>query len=408
MFDLGRKAVNRKDAVNNSMEVSIDRSQAKRDANRARFTQIHAQAVKIGLMSRWVRPSVNLRTKAEFYHRLAQTLEIGLPIVSALEENRRYLPSKLMQQVSAELKRAVENGRALHDAMGDHAHIFQKSEIHVVRMSEERDALSVCLKQLAAFLLWKDNLRALIRKAAVYPCFVVVAILAVMAIWIGYVLPQIVELLSEMGVPAPRATTMVFSLGEWFKVNGGWLALAGVSAALGIYLFQRTEKGGVQFDWGLLKLPLLGQVLRNIALARLGQNFVIMSSAGIAARTIFNLLAKNGVGNRFLEFRLRAALKTLQPDESIAAAFDAAGGYPAVLLNVFRSAETQDNLDQSFRQLGERCDGEVQRTVQRILNVFEPITIVLLGVVFGVIAVSVLLPLCDIVGAMPKSVDPAV
>ncbi|MDA8138045.1 MAG: type II secretion system F family protein [Desulfobacteraceae bacterium] len=397
------KAVDDNGRVTRGVSTAFDESDVERKLGISGLTLIHCRPLKESGWARWRGGRVNLRAVVEFYLRLAQTLEIGLPILSALEENSRYLPSKTMRHISGEIKVSVEAGRSMHDAMSAHPHVFQKLELAIIRMGEQSGVLPACLKQLAAFLQWKEELRSHIKKATIYPSFVITAIVAVIGVWVGYVLPQMVKVLSEMSVAVPKATLMVLKVSEFIKANWPWF-VAGAAVCLGLlYFFQRTEQGGLRFDRWLLRIPLLGGVLKNIALARLCHNFATMFESGMAIQQIFTTLSENGLGNRFLEDRLKLAYREVESGESIASALESAGGYPTLLLGAVRNGEATGTLDQSFKRLGDYFDTEVKRTVQAMLSAIEPMAIIALGAVFGLIVLSILLPLYDVMGSMGKA-----
>lgn len=397
------KAVDDSGRVVKGVAVAFDEDDVELKLDQAGLALIRTRPITESVLSRWVSGAIKLRTVVEFYHRLAQTLEIGLPLLSALDENSRYLPSKPMRRISGEIKVAVEGGRTLHEAMGAHPKIFAKLDLAIIRMGEQTGVLPACLKQLAAFLKWKEELRAHIRKATIYPSFVVVSIVAVLGVWVGYVLPQMVTVLQEMEVAVPQATLAVLNVSDLIKANWLWFLFGGALIAGALFLYQRTEKGGVRFDSWLLRLPLLGPVLRNISLARLCHNFATMFGAGMAIQQIFSTLADHGLGNRYLETRLNIVYREIESGESIASSFDAAGGYPNLLLGAIRNGEATGTLDQSFQRLGDYFDTEVKRTVEALLAAIEPMAIIALGAIFGLIVLSILLPLYDVMGAMGKA-----
>lgn len=397
------KAVDDSGRVVKGVAIAFDEGDMELKLDQAGLALIQSRPIKESSLNRLLGGAIKLRTVVEFYHRLAQTLEIGLPLLSALQENSQYLPSKPMRRISGEIKVAVEGGRTLHEAMSAHSRIFQKLDLAIVRMGEQTGVLPTCLKQLAAFLQWKEELRAHIRKATIYPSFVVVSIVAVLGVWVGYVLPQMVKVLSEMQVVVPKATLAVLGVSDFVKANWIWFLVGGALLAGLLFLYQRTEKGGIRFDSWLLRLPLLGQVLRNISLARLCHNFATMFGAGMAIQQIFSTLADNGLGNRYLESRLKVVYKEIESGESIAGSFDAAGGYPSLLLGAIRNGEATGTLDQSFQRLGDYFDIEVKRTVEALLSAIEPMAIIALGAIFGLIVLSILLPLYDVMGAMGKA-----
>jgi type IV pilus assembly protein PilC len=394
------KAVNDEGRVFKGTAIAVDEEDVERYLGESGLSLIRSKSVKESALA-----SGRVRSRAliEFYHRFAQTLEIGLPILSALEENARYLPSKPVRRIAAEIKMAVEGGRTLHEAMSMHPKVFKKLDLAIVGMGERTGVLPDCLKQMAAYLEWKEELRSHVKKATIYPSFVIVAILAVIGVWVGYVLPQMVTVLREMDVTIPRATIAVLDISRFVTTNWPWFVSALAMLLMTGYLFQKTRRGSLLLHRHILKTPLLGPILANIALARLSHNFATMLNAGMAIQLIFSTLADHALGNRYLEDRLRSAYKEIEGGETIAAAFNSAGGFPSLLLGAIRNGEETGTLDQAFKRLGDYFDQEVKRTVQALLAAIEPMAIICLGAVFGLIVLSILLPLYDVMGSMGKA-----
>jgi type IV pilus assembly protein PilC len=397
------KAVNNQGRVLKGVAIAVDEADMERHLDRAGLSLINIQAVKESAMAAMFGGRIKSRAVVEFYHRLSQTLEIGLPILSALEENARYLPSKPLRRITAEIKMAVEGGRTLFEAMSMHPGIFKKLDLAIVSMGERSGVLPDCLKKMAAYLEWKETLRSHVKKAAIYPSFVIVAIMAVIGVWVGYVLPQMVKVLAEMDVAIPRATLMVLEVSQFVKAYWFWFVAAMVGIPLAVYGWQKTPKGGLRFHQYLLKIPLLGPILGNVALARLSHNFATMFGAGMPIQQIFSTLADHALGNRYLEDRLGWAYQEIEGGATIAAAFETVGGFPSLLLGAIRNGEETGTLDQAFMRLGNYFDQEVQRTVEALLSAIEPMAIVCLGAVFGLIVLSILLPLYDVMGSMGKA-----
>jgi type IV pilus assembly protein PilC len=397
------KAVNDEGRVFKGTAVAVDEEDVERYLGESGLSLIHSRAVKESALLSLTGSRIQPRTLVEFYHRFAQTLEIGLPILSALEENARYLPSKPMRRIAAEIKMAVQGGRTLHEALSMHPKVFKKLDLAIVGMGERSGVLPECLKKMAAFLEWKEELRSHVKKATIYPSFIIVAILAAIGVWIGYVLPQMVTVLTDMDVAIPRATIAVLDVSRFVTTYWPWFVLALVTGPLALYVFQKTRRGGLLFHRILLKLPLLGPILANIALARLSHNFATMFGAGMAIQQIFSTLADHALGNRYMEDRLRFAYQEIEGGTTIAAAFESVGGFPSLLLGAVRNGEETGTLDQAFKRLGDYFDQEVKRTVQALLAAIEPMAIISLGAVFGLIVLSILLPLYDVMGSMGKA-----
>ena len=233
------------------------------------------------------------RVLIELYHRLAQTLELGLSLVSALDENAKLLPSKPLKKVLEETRAGLERGNTLYESMSRFPKVFQKLDLAIIRMGEQSGVLPKCMKDLADFLEWKEDIRSVIKKASIYPSFVVIVLAAVIGVWVGYVLPQMATILKEMGIPLPGVTKAVFSTSLFLQSYWLWIIGSIFSFGIFFYLFQKTKKGGILFHKYLLKVPILGNVATNIAVARLSHNFATMFRAGMTINVIFEILTDN-------------------------------------------------------------------------------------------------------------------
>jgi type IV pilus assembly protein PilC len=341
---------------------------------------------------------IGKRDIIEFYHRLHQTLELGLPMLSALEENAVQLPSRAMRRIMDEMRMAIENGNTFTDAMSRFPKVFDRLELAIIRMGEQSGVLPKCLKDLSAFLEWKEDIRSTVKRAAIYPSFVIIVIVAVIGVWVGYVLPQLAGLLAQMGVTLPVMTRFVLDLSDFCRDWWVVMALTAMLVGIAAYLFQRTDKGGVLFHRHVLNLPIIGGVISNIAMARLSHNFATMYQAGMSINGIFEILMENVLGNRYLENLLKSAFNAIQQGDSISDGFEKAGGFPPLLLGAVRNGETTGTLDVSFERLGTYYDREAKRTVQTMIATIEPMSIIMLGGIFGFIVLSILLPLYDVIG----------
>ena len=345
---------------------------------------------------------VKPRLLIELYRRLSQTLKMGLPIVTALKENSKMLPSKRLKQTLNEIRIGIEGGQTLHEAMSRFPIVFSKLDLSIIQIGEQAGIMPQCLQDLSDFHEWREDIKSSIKKAAIYPCFVLAALAAVIGVWVAYVLPQMAGLLKEMGAAIPDITQAVLDTSYFIQNN--WLWFIGVIAALAalLYLMHRTPKGAVFLHKHILQLPLVGKVIQNIALARLCHYFATMYNAGMSINMIFEILADGVLGNRYLESRMVAAYRDIRQGETIGSSFKKAGGFPLLLLGGIKNGETTGTLDEAFKRLGEYYDSEVKRSVQTMLNSLEPITIFLLGGVFGLIVLSILLPLYDVMGEFGK------
>lgn len=394
------KAVDTTGRVARGTTIALDEAQLERELMGSGLYLIHCKALTESALTQMMQRGVKPRTLVEFYHRFSQTLEVGLPVLSALDENARYLPSTTMRKISREMKAAIEGGRTLYEAMQRYPRYFEKLDLALIRIGEQTGGMANSLKNLAAFLEWKEDIRSTVRRAAIYPSFVVLAITGVIAVWIGYVLPQMVSVLSEMDVAIPTVTKTVLHLSLFVKAQWIWLIAATMVPVGLLFGFYKTPRGALLIHQWILKIPLLGTIIQNVAMARLCHNFATMLSSGISIQYIFETLSTNALGNRYLEDRLKRAFRAIEGGDSIAGGFETAGGFPTLLLGAIRNGEETGTLDDTFQRLGDYFDGEVKRTVQSMVSAIEPLTLVALGGVFGLIVLSVLLPLYDVMAGL--------
>lgn len=334
----------------------------------------------------------------EFYHRLHQTLELGLPLLAALEENAVQLPSRPLRRIVDEMRIAIENGNSFSDAMSRFPKVFGRLDLAIIRMGEETGVLPKCLKDLSDFLEWKEEIRSTVKRAAIYPSFAIVVITAVIGVWVGYVLPQMAELLVQMGVSLPAMTRFILDLSHFFRSQWTVIVPGLIAGGILFYLVQRSPRGGLMLHRHTLRLPIIGSVIANIAMARLSHNFATMYQAGMSINAIFENLSDHVLGNRYLDLLLHQVHDAVQRGESISDSFEKTGGFPPLMLGAVRNGESTGTLDQAFERLGVYYDREAKQTVQSMVSAIEPLSIIMLGGIFGLIVLSILLPLYDVIG----------
>jgi type IV pilus assembly protein PilC len=398
------KAIDDSGRVVRGHVTAFNESDVEQELKRRGLFLVESTAEKERLGSKWLaRRRIRSKMLIEFYHRLAQTLEIGLPILSSLEEIGRSLPCRSLKRIAGEVQFFVESGNSLHEAMARYPWAFQHLDLAMISMGEKSGALPKCLRDLAAYHEWKAELGAIFKKALIYPAFIGGAIAAVIGVWVGYVLPQMVKVLSELGVALPWVTTSILEASTFVGTEWMWLVSAMFLVAGAFYCYYQTDSGRLAVHRLVLSVPVLGAIVRNIALTRLCHNFATMFAAGMTISSIFEALSNKAMGNRYLESRLAAAHQEIERGESIAGGFEKAEGFPSLLLGAIRSGETTGTIDESFRRMGEHFDREVKRSVQVLINSIEPIAILSLGGIFGVIVLSIMLPLYDVMGELGKA-----
>ncbi|SMC19031.1 type IV pilus assembly protein PilC [Desulfacinum hydrothermale DSM 13146] len=339
---------------------------------------------------------VSLSELAHFYDRLSDSLGVGLPLATILEENSRNLRHPTLQRVLRSLRLQVEEGNTLAQAMEHHGAIFDSFQRSIVRMGELSGTLPRTLRQLADFLEWQAEQKAQVRRALVYPLVVLGVVFVVAIVWIGYVLPQVSAFLQDMDIPLPAATRFILNasafLGSWWPLILGLLT----AAAVGLAVWVRTETGKLIVSRLSLRIPVLGPLILKLAMCRLCTHFSLMLEAGMSVETIFETLCGGALGNRFLEKDLGRAHREVVAGRTLHEALSAKNIYPDLVLAAFRTGELTGNLSEALERLGQYYDKDVRRDVKALTALFEPASLILLGGTFGAVLLAILLPLYDV------------
>lgn len=401
MPDFSYKAIDSAGRVTKGNLHALDESDLEMKLTQRGLVLIKCKRKKDSMLLRFGR--IKPRLIIEFYNRLYQAVEIGLPLISGLQETAQSMPSRLLKKVIGDISLAIEAGNTMYEAMSRFPHIFSKLELNVIRMGEKSGTLPLCLKELVDFLEWKEEIKATIKRAAIYPSFIVVLVSGVIAVWIGYVLPQMAKLLIDMGMKLPKTTVVILKLSIFVTTWASYIVGSMLILGTAFFVFVNTSYGKRLFHRLLLKIPLIGTIFLNLGLARLCNNFAIMQRAGVSINDIFEILVDHSLGNRYLEEQIALAFEFIQTGQHISEALGNTGVFPRFLIGALKNGEFTGTLDESFQRLAEYYDREVKNRVQALINTMEPMTMIILGGVFGVVALSILLPLYNLIGSLGKS-----
>ena len=237
------KAIDAAGKTNRGTIAAFSETHAEEKLHQKGLTVIHSEPARENpLANFFVSRGVKPRELVEFYYRLSQTLELGLPMLSALEENEKIIPTPFFRKIIEELRMSIEAGSSLYESMVHYPRIFEPLDLAIVRLGEESGVLPGSLRELAEFIEWKEDIRSTLMRAAIYPSFIILAIVAVISVWVGYVLPQMANLLTEMGVELPGVTRMVLNISHFFQNYWLWLLggvlICGIS---GLSLHENTQ-----------------------------------------------------------------------------------------------------------------------------------------------------------------------
>jgi general secretion pathway protein F len=326
---------------------------------------------------------------------LAVLVGAGIPLVEALTALVDQVDHERMKRVISEVKQRVNEGSSLADAMAAHPRAFGTLYVNMIRAGESSGALDVVLVRLADFTESQARLRSRVLGALTYPLLMLVLSGVVLGILFTVVIPKIIRIFEETKVTLPWTTKLL--IGFTTLVQGYWWA-ALVAVALGVWLFLRwraSEAGRAVYDQRLLRLPIFGSLLRQIALARFSRTLATLLKSGVPLLTSMEIV-KNIVGNVRLAKVIDEARTSIQEGESIAAPLKRSGEFPPLVYHMVAIGEKSGQLEEMLNNVANAYEAQVETKVGALTSLLEPLMIVFMGVVVAFMVFSILMPILQI------------
>jgi general secretion pathway protein F len=334
----------------------------------------------------------DLETVAAITRQLGTLLGAGIPLTESLKAIIDQAETRRIETKFREIRERITQGTPFGDALAEHPDFFSDLYVNMVRAGEATGQVDTVLRRLADFLA---NQRALQRKvvsALTYPMLMIVIGMLVVAILMGVVVPKITEMLTDTGQTMPTPTKILIGVSTWFK-RFWWallLALAGISFL--IERIYKTPNGRLLIDKNMLRVPLIGELLRKQAVARFCRTLATLLSSGVAAVKSLEITG-SVVGNRVLADATNHIRVRILEGTDIATPLKATGVFPPVVGYMVAVGEASGELEQMLDRISDAYDEEIEVTTERVTQVLEPIMIVFLAVVVGYIVWSIVLPI---------------
>jgi type IV pilus assembly protein PilC len=343
---------------------------------------------------------VSNRDLVMFCFQLEQLTSAGVPILDGLNDLRESTQNPYFQKVLGALAGEVEGGKMLSQAMAEHPDVFDEVFVNLVAAGEQTGRLPTVFDNLCETLKWQDELMSQTKRLLAYPLFVFVVVMAAVTFLMIYLVPEMVKFLNSLGQELPLNTRILIAISNAF-VNYWWLILAlPVVVVTGVagYIRQSPE-ARYKFDYFKLKLPLTGEILHKIIMARFARYFALMYQTGIPILDAIKTCEKI-VGNRVIADALSRAHAQINAGDSMSESFHNAGLFPPLVVRMIKVGENTGALDKSLLNVSYFYDRDVNEMMQKMLKLLEPALTVVLGLILAFIMMSVLGPVYDSFGKM--------
>ena len=342
---------------------------------------------------------VNAKNLAVFVRQFSVMIDAGLPLVQCLDILGTQEEDKNFAAVILYTRTSVESGASLADAMRKHPKTFDPLFTNMIAAGEAGGILDTILKRLATYIEKAVKLAGQVKSAMIYPVAVIIIATLVVGVILWKVIPTFAQLFSGLGAELPLPTRVVIALSNNL-VRFFPFILVGLGAAVyGFKTYYSSENGRRVIDRLALKAPVLGQILRKIAVARFCRTLSTLISSGVPILDGLEITARTS-GNAIIEEAIMTTRKSIERGETISVPLKDTNVFPAMVTQMIGVGEATGALDTMLAKIADFYEEEVDTAVAGLLTLLEPIMIAVLGVTVGGIVIAMYMPIFDLISKL--------
>jgi type IV pilus assembly protein PilC len=346
---------------------------------------------------------VNAKELAVFTRQFSVMIDAGLPLVQCLEILASQQENKTFQKVLTGTRSAVEGGSTLSAAMKQYPKVFDPLYTNMVEAGETGGILDTILQRLSTYIEKNVKLQRAVKSAMVYPVGVLTIAGGVITLLLWKVVPVFATLFAGLGVDLPLPTKIVIAASNFVGSIFGLLIVVGlVAAIIGLKVWYGTPQGRMVIDTIILKLPVLGILMRKIAVARFTRTLGTLIASGVPILEGLDITAKTS-GNAVIEKALFQVRKSLEEGKSLTEPLKESDVFPGMVTQMIAVGEQTGAMDAMLQKIADFYEEEVDAAVKDLLTALEPIMIVFLGGVVGGVVISMYLPLFSLIGKLASA-----
>jgi type II secretory pathway component PulF len=353
-------------------------------------------SLDLGRFLRFGKRKVSSKDVLAITTQLSTALQAGLPLLNGLELILQQQHKPAVRKMLGELVNAVSSGQSLSEAMEKHEKVFNPLYISMIRVGETGGILEQTTAQLAGILTRDENIKTNMKNASAYPIFVLCIGLASVAIIITWILPNIIGTIIETGALLPLPTRMLISMSGFSKALltklYGWIILAMIGAGFYYFSYWTKTAGKLKWDSFKLRVPILGSVLRTIAVGRFARTLGALTKGGVIILEALSVV-RDTLGNELLGREIDVVADKVKRGESLAEPLSESGYFPPLLVQIVSIGEQTGKLDELLLNAAETFDTDADSSITRFMAIFPAVLILLLALIIGFIIIATLLPI---------------
>lgn len=342
---------------------------------------------------------VSSKELALFTRQFSVMLDAGLPLVQCLGAMAEQQANSYFRTTLQRIREDVEGGATLAEAMRKHPRIFDTLFVNMVAAGEAGGVLDVILKRLSTFVEKSVQLKRAVLSASVYPSVVMLVAIVIVFVILLWVIPVFATLFEGLNAPLPLPTRLVMRASALTSQFALPLLLCGILATVAFRSYYGTEQGRYTVDGLLLKLPMLGPVLKKIAVARFSRTLATLLASGIPILEGLEITAHTA-GNAVLERALLRIKKAVAEGATLIEPMKRASLFPSMVIQMVGVGEQTGELEEMLQKVADYFEEESDAAIADFLTLLEPLMIVGLGVLIGGIVISMYLPIFNLIGEL--------
>ena len=333
---------------------------------------------------------------AIFTRQFSTMIDAGLPLVQCLNVLAEQSESKNLRGVTASVARGVEQGATLADALRKHPRTFDDLFTNLVEVGETGGILDIVLQRLAVYIEKAAALKRKVKSAMVYPASIIGVAFMVVVFMLTFVIPTFATMFKDLGAELPLPTKIVVWLSDFVRAYILIIIAAIAGAAFALRSYSRTETGRSTIDALLLKVPVMGTLIRKVAVARFTRTLGTLVQSGVPILEGLRITARTA-GNKVVEKAVLQCRAAVTEGKTLADPLRGSGVFPPMVIQMISVGEQTGALDAMLAKIADFYDDEVDTAVTTLTSLLEPIMIVFLGVIIGGLVVAMSLPIFRLV-----------
>jgi type IV pilus assembly protein PilC len=362
------------------------------------ITSVRERSKEFSITMPWEK-RVSVKDLGVFTRQFATMINAGLPMVQCLDILSSQIEKPYFRQTVATVMSDVEGGSTLGEALAKHPNIFSRLFVNMIEAGEAGGILDLILNRLAVYLEKADQLQRKIKSAMTYPSVVCFVALGATLFMLMFIIPTFAKMFSDFGGELPTPTKIVMGLSNFLRLYWYFLLGGAVAAIIAFNRFYKTDVGRTKMDGLMLKIPVLGMVIRKGAVARFTRTLGTLISSGVPILNGLEITARTS-GNKIIEIAVMETKESISQGNTISDPLKKCGVFPPMVTQMIGVGEQTGALDEMLEKIANFYDDEVDTAVDSLTSIIEPAMIVVMGGIVGSMLIAMYLPMFKLISVV--------